>query len=510
MNSDRGDFRFSGLVRQPLYVSCGAVSEQANIRKGRAYRMIRAKAAGCARANFALRANGTHRDGEGASGELYGRSCGARGRLTSGAVRRGRFVAGAGMPPPRRTGRRHAGACRKSVGRAKEGRGAHLRTPQSRTGDRKGGAPDEFSDIRRRRERRRCVPAKPIGQAPRGRFVAGAGMHPAARGGDIAGACRKSVGRAKEGRGPHLRTPQSRTGGRKGGAPDEFSDIRRRRERRRCVPAKPTGQAPRGRFVAGAGMPPAARGGDMPGRAESPSGARKRAAGREYSAAERICGRRNPARAIGKAAPRMNFPTSGEGGREDDASRQSRPDKLRTGGSLPEPECPAARGGDIAGACRKSVRRAKEGRGAGVFRCGTHLRTPQSRTGDRKGGAPDEFSDIRRRRARRRCIPAKPTGQAPRGRFVAGAGMHPAARGGDIAEACRKSVGRAKEGRGAGALRRGPHLRTPQSRTGGRKGGAPDEFSDIRRRREGRRCVPAKPTGQAPRGLRTGGLECKL
>ena len=43
--------------------------------------------------------------------------------------------------PPRRTGRRHAGACRKSVGRAKEGRGAHLRTPQSRTGDRKGGAP---------------------------------------------------------------------------------------------------------------------------------------------------------------------------------------------------------------------------------------------------------------------------------------------------------------------------------------------------------------------------------
>ena len=285
--------------------------------------------------------------------------------------------------------------------------------------------------------------------------------------------------------------------------PDEFSDIRRRRERRRCVPAKPTGQAPRGRFVAGAGMPPAARGGDMPGRAESPSGARKRAAGREYSAAERICGRRNPARAIGKAAPRMNFPTSGEGGREDDASRQSRPDKLRTGGSLPEPECPAARGGDIAGACRKSVRRAKEGRGAGVFRCGTHLRTPQSRTGDRKGGAPDEFSDIRRRRERRRCVPAKPIGQAPRGRFVAGAGMHPAARGGDIAGACRKSVGRAKEGRG-------PHLRTPQSRTGGRKGGAPDEFSDIRRRRERRRCVPAKPTGQAPRGQRTGGLECKL
>ena len=164
MNSDRGDFRFSGLVRQPLYVSCGAVSEQANIRKGRAYRMIRAKAAGCARANFALRANGTHRDGEGASGELYGRSCGARGRLTSGAVRRGRFVAGAGMPPPphgaatcrgvpkiRRTGERGprgasadaaiAGACRKSVGRAKEGRGPHLRTPQSRTGGRKGGAP---------------------------------------------------------------------------------------------------------------------------------------------------------------------------------------------------------------------------------------------------------------------------------------------------------------------------------------------------------------------------------
>ena len=97
MNSDRGDSRFSGLVRQPLYVSCGAVSEQANIRKGRAYRMIRAKAAGCARANFVLRASGTHRrtsrmhsglragealphrDGEGASGELYGRSCGARG-----------------------------------------------------------------------------------------------------------------------------------------------------------------------------------------------------------------------------------------------------------------------------------------------------------------------------------------------------------------------------------------------------------------------------------------------
>ena len=286
--------------------------------------------------------------------------------------------------------------------------------------------PDEFSDIRRRRERRRCVPAKPTGQAPRGRFVAGAGMPPAARGGDIAGACRKSVRRAKEGRGAgvfrcgtHLRTPQSRTGDRKGGAPDEFSDIRRRRERRRCVPAKPIGQAPRGRFVAGAGMPP------------------------------------------------------------------------------------AARGGDIAGACRKSVRRAKEGRGAGVFRCGTHLRTPQSRTGDRKGGAPDEFSDIRRRRERRRCVPAKPIGQAPRGRFVAGAGMHPAARGGDIAGACRKSVGRAKEGRG-------PHLRTPQSRTGGRKGGAPDEFSDIRRRRERRRCVPAKPTGQAPRGQRTGGLECKL
>ena len=187
--------------------------------------------------------------------------------------------------------------------------------------------------------------------------------------------------------------------------PDEFSDIRRRRERRRCVPAKPTGQAPRGRFVAGAGMPPAARGGDMPGRAESPSGARKRAAGREHSTAERISGRRNPARAIGKAAPRMNFPTSGEGGREDDASRQSRPDKLRTGGSLPEP--------DIAGACRKSVGRAKEGRGP-------HLRTPQSRTGGRKGGAPDEFSDIRRRRERRRCVPAKPTGQAPRGQRTGG------------------------------------------------------------------------------------------
>ena len=172
MNSDRGDFRFSGLVRQPLYVSCGAVSEQANIRKGRAYRMIRAKAAGCARANFALRANGTHRDGEGASGELYGRSCGARGRLTSGAVRRGRFVAGAGMHPAARGGD-IAGACRKSVGRAKEGRGPHLRTPQSRTGGRKGGAPDEFSDIRRRRERRRCVPAKPTGQAPRGQRTGG-------------------------------------------------------------------------------------------------------------------------------------------------------------------------------------------------------------------------------------------------------------------------------------------------------------------------------------------------
>ena len=248
-----------------------------------------------------------------------------------------------------------------------------------------------------------------------------------------AGACRKSVRRAKEGRGAgafhggtHQRTPQSRTGDRKGGAPDEFSDIRRRRARRRCVPAKPTGQAPHGRFVAGAGMHP------------------------------------------------------------------------------------AARGGDIAEACRKSVGRAKEGRGAGALRRGPHLRTPQSRTGDRKGGAPDEFSDIRRRRARRRCVPAKPTGQAPRGRFVARAGMHPAARGGDIAGACRKSVGRAKEGRGAGAFRCGPHLRTPQSRTGGRKGGAPDEFSDIRRRRERRRCVPAKPTGQAPRGLRTGGLECKL
>ncbi|CVI70423.1 hypothetical protein BN3659_01866 [Alistipes sp. CHKCI003] len=425
MNSDRGDFRFSGLVRQPLYVSCGAVSEQANIRKGRAYRMIRAKAAGCARANFALRANGTHRDGEGASGELYGRSCGARGRLTSGAVPRGRFVAGAGMPPP-----------------------------AARGGDMPGRA-ENPSDGRKSAADRICGHRNPA----------------------------RAIGKAVP--------------------PDEFSDIRRRRERRRCVPAKPTGQAPRGRFVAGAGMPPAARGGDMPGRAESPSGARKRAAGREHSTAERISGRRNPARAIGKAAPRMNFPTSGEGGREDDASRQSRPDKLRTGGSLPEPECPAARGGDIAGACRKSVRRAKEGRGAGVFRCGTHLRTPQSRTGDRKGGAPDEFSDIRRRRERRRCVPAKPIGQAPRGRFVAGAGMHPAARGGDIAGACRKSVGRAKEGRG-------PHLRTPQSRTGGRKGGAPDEFSDIRRRRERRRCVPAKPTGQAPRGQRTGGLECKL
>ena len=299
MNSDRGDSRFSGLVRQPLYVSCGAVSEQANIRKGRAYRMIRAKAAGCARANFALRASGTHRrtsrmhsglragealphrDGEGASGAVRSqlrRPGGEAPDLRGCAARAG----------IERTGRRHAGACRKSVGRAKEGRGA--------------GA---F----------RC--------------------------------------------GPHLRTPQSRTGDRKGGAPDEFSDIRRRRERRRCVPAKPTGQAPRGRFVAGAGMPPAARGGDMPGRAESPSGARKRAAGREHSTAERISGRRNPARAIGKAAPRMNFPTSGEGGREDDASRQSRPDKLRAGGSLPEPECPPPHG---AATCRgvPKVRQARE------------------------------------------------------------------------------------------------------------------------------------------------------
>ncbi len=510
MNSDRGDFRFSGLVRQPLYVSCGAVSEQANIRKGRAYRMIRAKAAGCARANFALRANGTHRDGEGASGELYGRSCGARGRLTSGAVRRGRFVAGAGMPPPAARGGDMPGRAENpSDGRKRAaGRICGHRNPARAIG--KAVPPDEFSDIRRRRERRRCVPAKPTGQAPRGRFVAGAGMPPAARGGDMPGRAESpSDGRKRAAGREHSaadricghRNPARAIG--KAVPPDEFSDIRRRRERRRCVPAKPTGQAPRGRFVAGAGMPPAARGGDMPGRAESPSGARKRAAGREHSTAERISGRRNPARAIGKAAPRMNFPTSGEGGREDDASRQSRPDKLRTGGSLPEPECPAARGGDIAGACRKSVRRAKEGRGAGVFRCGTHLRTPQSRTGDRKGGAPDEFSDIRRRRERRRCVPAKPIGQAPRGRFVAGAGMHPAARGGDIAGACRKSVGRAKEGRG-------PHLRTPQSRTGGRKGGAPDEFSDIRRRRERRRCVPAKPTGQAPRGQRTGGLECKL
>ena len=264
---------------------------------------------------------------------------------------------------------------------------------------------------------------------------------PAARGGDMPGRAenpsdgrkraagricgRRNPARAIGKAAPRMNSPTSGEGGREDDAraadricgrrnparavgkavpPDEFSDIRRRRERRRCVPAKPTGQAPRGRFVAGAGMPPAARGGDMPGRAESPSGARKRAAGREHSTAERISGRRNPARAIGKAAPRMNFPTSGEGGREDDASRQSRPDKLRTGGSLPEPECPAARGGDIAGACRKSVRRAKEGRGAGVFRCGTHLRTPQSRTGDRKGGAPDEFSDIRRRRERRRCV----------------------------------------------------------------------------------------------------------
>ena len=281
MNSDRGDFRFSGLVRQPLYVSCGAVSEQANIRKGRAYRMIRAKAAGCARANFALRANGTHRDGEGASGELYGRSCGARGRLTSGAVRRGRFVAGAGMPPP-----------------------------AARGGDMPGRA-ENPSDGRKRAAGRICGHRNPA----------------------------RAIGKAVP--------------------PDEFSDIRRRRERRRCVPAKPTGQAPRGRFVAGAGMPPAARGGDMPGRAESPSGARKRAAGREHSTAERISGRRNPARAIGKAAPRMNFPTSGEGGREDDASRQSRPDKLRAGGSLPEPECPPPHG---AATCRgvPKVRQARE------------------------------------------------------------------------------------------------------------------------------------------------------
>ena len=254
MNSDRGDFRFSGLVRQPLYVSCGAVSEQANIRKGRAYRMIRAKAAGCARANFALRANGTHRDGEGASGELYGRSCGARGRLTSGAVRRGRFVAGAGMPPP------------------------------------------------------------------------------------------------------------------------------------------------------------AARGGDMPGRAENPSDGRKRAAGR-------ICGRRNPARAIGKAAPRMNSPTSGEGGREDDASRQSRSDKLRAGGSLPEPECTPPHG---AATLPGRAENPSDGRKRAADRiCGR--RNPARAVG--KAVPPDEFSDIRRRRERRRCVPAKPTGQAPHGRFVAGAGM---------------------------------------------------------------------------------------
>ena len=267
--------------------------------------MIRAKAAGCARANFVLRASGTHRrtsrmhsglragealphrDGEGASGELYGRSCGARGGpdLRGCAVRAVRCRS---RNAPRRTGRRHAGACRKSVRRAKEGRGA-------------------------------------------GAFHGGT----------------------------HQRTPQSRTGGRKGGAPDEFSDIRRRRERRRCVPAKPTGQAPRGRFVAGAGMHPAARGGDMPGCAESPSDGRKRAAGREHSAAERISGRRNPARAIGKAAPRMNSPTSGEGGREDDASRQSRPDKLRAGGSLPEPECTPPHG---AATCRgvPKVRRTGE------------------------------------------------------------------------------------------------------------------------------------------------------
>ena len=223
MNSDRGDFRFSGLVRQPLYVSCGAVSEQANIRKGRAYRMIRAKAAGCARANFALRANGTHRDGEGASGELYGRSCGARGRLTSGAVRRGRFVAGAGMPPPPHG----AATCR--------------------------GVPK----IRRTGER-----------GPRGASADAAIPH-------------------------HCR-----------GVPK----IRRTGER-----------GPR-TASADAAIP--------------------------HGRSERRC-------------PRMNFPTSGEGGREDDASRQSRPDKLRAGGSLPEPECPPPHG---AATCRgvPKVRQARE------------------------------------------------------------------------------------------------------------------------------------------------------
>ena len=353
--------------------------------------MIRAKAAGCARANFALRASGTHRrtsrmhsglragealphrDGEGASGELYGRSCGARGRLTSGAVRRGRFVAGAGMHPAARGGD-IAGACRKSVGRAKEGRGAgafrcgpHLRTPQSRTGGRKGGAPDEFSDIRRRRERRRCVPAKPTGQAPHGRFVAGAGMHPAARGGDMPGCAespsdgrkraagrehsaadricgRRNPARAIGKAAPRMNSPTSGEGGR-----EDDASRQSRPDKLRAGGSSPEPECP----------PPPHGAATLPGRAENPSDGRKRAAGREHSAADRICGRRNPARAVGKAVPRMNSPTSGEGGREDDASRQSRPDKLRTGGSLPEPECTPPHG---AATCRgvPKVRRTGE------------------------------------------------------------------------------------------------------------------------------------------------------
>ena len=141
---------------------------------------------------------------------------------------------------------------------------------------------------------------------------------------------------------------------------------------------------------------------------------------------------------------------------------------------------------------------------------GTHRRTSRLHSGLRAGEALPHRDGEGASGAVRSQLRRLTSGAVRRGRFVAGAGMHPAARGGDIAGACRKSVGRAKEGRGAGALRRGTHLRTPQSRTGDRKGGAPDEFSDIRRRRERRRCVPAKPTGQAPRGQRTGGLECKL
>ena len=282
MNSDRGDFRFSGLVRQPLYVSCGAVSEQANIRKGRAYRMIRAKAAGCARANFALRANGTHRDGEGASGELYGRSCGARGRLTSGAVRRGRFVAGAGMPPP-----------------------------AARGGDMPGRA-ENPSDGRKRAAGRICGRRNPA----------------------------RAIGKAA----PRMNSPTSGEGGR-----EDDASRQSRPDKLRAGGSSPEPECP----------PPPHGAATLPGRAENPSDGRKRAAGREHSAADRICGRRNPARAVGKAAPRMNFPTSGEGGREDDASRQSRPDKLRAGGSLPEPECPPPHG---AATCRgvPKVRQARE------------------------------------------------------------------------------------------------------------------------------------------------------